>query len=108
MALDFSRLVTDLSAWLNTFAILMLIYASSCGMERAPAPVRFLSESTFSIYLFHLFFVYSVQGVVANAQDLPGPAVVLVPWFAGLIGSLSLIFAGRYLLGRNSRAILGA
>ncbi len=107
-AFDVPRTVTSYAAWLNILAILMLVSAASCGRDEIPAPIRFLSEATYPIYLFHLFFVYLAQDHIAHAQNAIDLAAVFVPWAAGLIGALAIIAVGRLLLGERSRAILGA
>jgi len=86
----------------------MLIFALTCDLKRVPRAIRFLSEATLPIYLFHLFFVYSVEGWFPHAGSAAEPIVILVLWSAGLVGSLLVIFAGRVLLGRHSRAVIGA
>jgi surface polysaccharide O-acyltransferase-like enzyme len=108
VAFDLSPVATKLSAWLNISAILMLMFVLSCGLERVPKAIRLLSEATLSIYLLHLFFVYSAEDWFPHAGSEAEPVMVLVLWTARLVGSLLVIFVGRFILGRHSRAIIGA
>ncbi len=107
-AFDVSRTATSFAAWLNILAILMLIAAASCGRSQVPGPIRFLSEATYPIYLFHLFFVYLAQDVLPHTRGVIDPVAIFGPWAAGLAGALAVIALGRALLGDRSRAIIGA
>jgi membrane-bound acyltransferase YfiQ involved in biofilm formation len=106
--LEITPVVVRLGSWFYIFSILMLICTLSCGLKRVPKPIRFLSDVTYSLYLFHLFFVYTAQDVFPHAYRALDPMGVLVPWAAGLVGALLVIMLGRRLLGRHSRTYLGA
>jgi len=67
-----------------------------------------LSDSTYTIYLFHLFFVIPLQRMLPAAAGVFDPVATFVPWLAGIAGPLALVAGGRALLGPRSRPILGA
>ena len=46
------------------------------GKRTTPRPIRFLSEVTYSIYLFHLFFMYEAQRLFPHAAGSLEPAAV--------------------------------
>jgi surface polysaccharide O-acyltransferase-like enzyme len=88
--------------------VLTLILALGAERKSGSRSVRFLSDSTYTIYLFHLFFVYSVGSLVAPAPKVFDPVAIAAPWLAGIAGPLLLAAAGRALLGRRSRSVLGS
>jgi hypothetical protein len=67
-----------------------------------------LSDSTYTIYLFHLFFVFPLQRMLPAAAGAFDPLAIGVPWLAGIAGPLALAAAGRALLGPQSRSLLGS
>ena len=94
------------AAWADVWAILALLFALSCGARRRPAALRWVSDASYGVYLLHLFFLYAVQLVFP-----PGSGValsILLPWAAGLGGSLALIAVLQRLLGPRSRDWIGA
>jgi len=97
-----------LTAWVGVWATLALLFVASCG-GRAPAPwLRWISDSTYSIYLFHLFFLYPVRELVAAQPGRVEALALIAPFAAGLGGSLLLVATAQRLLGDRSRPILGA
>jgi len=99
------RLVARSAAWLDVYAVLAFLGAAA-GLATAPRRLRALSDATYAVYLFHLFFLYAAQEALgAHAR---GAGSVLVPFAAGLAGSLALVAAGRRLLGLRARDWLGA
>jgi len=87
-----------------TFSVIALILAWF-GERRVPAPVRFLSESTFAIFLYHRFFQLLVDRYTADWHDV---ARFCALFAVGVAGGVLLSAAGRRLLGaRWSRLLLG-
>jgi surface polysaccharide O-acyltransferase-like enzyme len=82
------------------------VIASLAPAGPAPAPVRFLSEATLTIYLYHLM-VYPL--VMPQARLLLDPPLRFVLMSAlGLAFGTLVVVAGRRGLGRRSRLLLGA
>jgi surface polysaccharide O-acyltransferase-like enzyme len=96
------------AAWLDVYAILALIAVVAHGLGSSPPWLRFLSDATYAIYLFHLFFLLPVQDLLPlpNKRALLLP--IALPWLAGLAGSLALVVAARAAFGRGSRNWVGA
>ncbi len=102
-------LVADrLSAWLYIYFFVLTICVLSCGAGQVPRPIRFLSDVSYSIYLFHLFFMYPAQRFFPHAEGSLEPSAVLAPWAAGILGSFALIWIARRALGRRARTLFGA
>lgn len=95
-------------SWLSVACALLLILAVAGQRETPQRTVRFLSDSTYTIYLFHLFFVYPVQRLVPAAPGAFDPVAIGAAWVAGLLGPLALAALGRALLGGRSRTLLGS
>lgn len=93
------------AAWLDVWAILALVVVVCCGAERAPPALRWISDATYAVYLFHLFFLYATQIPFPPGR---GAASIVLPWAAGLVGSFLWIGALQRLLGRRSRDLIGA
>jgi len=96
------------AAWLDIYAILGLVWVAASRLASAPPWLRFASDATYAIYLFHLFFL-----IPAKAAFSPPPAEIawhalVIPWAIGLLGPLALVAAARALLGPRSRAVIGA
>jgi len=95
--------------WLVVACSLAVFVALGVGRETRSRTVRFLSDSTYTIYLFHLFLVYPLQRWLAPAPGAFEPLAIAPVWLAGLAGPLALAAAGRTLLGGpRSRALLGS
>ena len=96
------------AGWLQVWAIMSLLFVLTCGRERSPAPVRALSDATYAIYLFHLFFVLPTQAFLPATPDAFELVPILLPWLAGMLGSGAVIGIARVLLGRRARDLIGA
>jgi len=80
----------------------VLALATTSIAQAAPI-VRWLSDATYTIYLFHLFFVEEVL------RTLPPSAVRdIAATCAGFLGPSLIIFGMRYLFGERSRTWVGA
>ena len=95
-------------AWLNIYAILGLLFVLTCGRAGSPAPLRILSDGSYAIYLFHLFFVYGVQGYLRARHHEFDAATIALSWSAGLLGAMAVIGVMRALLGARARDAIGA
>jgi hypothetical protein len=95
-------------SWLGIYATLALLLALSFGRRGGAASLKQLSEGSYAIYLFHLLFVLPARDLSVPAPGQFEPFAVLVPWAAGLGGSLLLIALARRLLGDRSRSVIGA
>lgn len=93
--------------WASTYAIAGLLFAASCGRRVEFAPPRTLSDCSYAIYLFHLFFVLPLAPILRVPEQF-SPLALLLPWSAGIAGSLLLVFVARRLLGERSREWVGA
>jgi peptidoglycan/LPS O-acetylase OafA/YrhL len=81
------------------------VVASLAPAGRVSAPIRFLSEATLTIYLYHLL-VYPLVMPWADAR-LASPLRVALVSAAGLGFGILVAAAGRRLLGRSSRLLVG-
>src|SRR5262249_38627259 len=102
------RIVVRSAAWLDIYAILAFIALAASGAAASPRPLRALSDATYTIYLYHMFFVPLVQERIAAPPGEANAAAILLPWLAGLAGGLAVVWLGQRLLGARSRDWLGA
>ncbi len=68
-----------------------------------PGPVRWLSDATYSIFLYHLFFILAVLHF-GSGGSLAWRSAAFV---AGLAGTIGLVQLGRRWLGERARVYLG-
>ena len=102
------RLFVRSAAWLDVYAILGAIALLSRHLRRSPAWLRRVSDATYAIYLFHLFFLLPVQELVPPPLGRVSLLAIGLPWLAGIAGSLALVVAARAVLGSRSRDWVGA
>jgi len=102
------RLLVRTAAWLDVYAICGLIFVATCGRERLPAVMRSLSDMTYPIYLLHMFFVLAASDLFPPRPRHATLLPIVVPWAAGVLGSVSLIAALQAALGKRSKDWIGA
>ncbi len=101
--------LAGLFGWGSVVCTLTMLFALGAGRETRSRLVRFLSDSTYTIYLFHLFFVFSAKRWLPSPAPYAVDPLMTVPvWLIGLAGPLALAVLGRMLLGARSRALLGS
>jgi peptidoglycan/LPS O-acetylase OafA/YrhL len=101
--------LAGLCAWLNIFALVGWVFVCSSRLPDTPGAIRWLSDSTYAIYLYHIFFVLSVLELTPPMRG-PGQRVGLevAAWLAGLLGACSITHAARVLLRDRARLWIGA
>jgi peptidoglycan/LPS O-acetylase OafA/YrhL len=106
--LDGPRVFVRTAVWLDVYATCALIFAATAGRESIPTAVRYLSEASYTIYLLHIVFILVAAEFVPPTPLRTEWLPIVVPWAAGLFGSLAVIAGLRALLGRHSRDWIGA
>jgi surface polysaccharide O-acyltransferase-like enzyme len=94
------------ASWLAVYAILAWVAVAAGYLGRSPRWLRALSDATYAVYLYHLFFLYAAQE--AFGAHPRGPGSVVLPFAAGLLGSFAFVALGRRILGARARDWLGA
>jgi peptidoglycan/LPS O-acetylase OafA/YrhL len=84
-------------------AVALIATVSTSGF--ASAAVRRLSDTSFTIYLYHLPFVMLLRPVMADA---PAPVRVITLGVAGLFGALTIAEGVRRLAPHRSRWLVGS
>jgi fucose 4-O-acetylase-like acetyltransferase len=96
-------LVSSLAGFGFTLVGGAVIALVSTAVTHTPRIVRWASDATYAIYLFHLFFVEEVL------RRLPPSAVRdIAATCAGFVGPALVIFGMRRLLGERARLWVGA
>jgi peptidoglycan/LPS O-acetylase OafA/YrhL len=90
------------------YAVLSLLFVASQGRRLDARPIRYLSDASYSIYLYHLFFIEMAKPWVTAPPGEFRIAALAVPWGAALLGSVTVVSVGRVLLGSRARRWLGA
>jgi surface polysaccharide O-acyltransferase-like enzyme len=96
------------ASWFNIYASIALVFVVAAGVVSIPAWLHRLSDSSYAIYLFHLFFLYAAQVGLEAVGEVPRGVSILVSWAAGLLGGVGLVVAVRAALGARARTWLGA
>jgi len=106
--LEGPRLLVRTAAWLDVYAICALIFTATCGKQRVPTAMRYLSDTTYPIYLLHMFFVLVASDLAPPPPRHLALLPVVLPWAAGVLGSISVIAVLQAALGKRSRDWIGA
>jgi surface polysaccharide O-acyltransferase-like enzyme len=94
--------------WIYVNVFMLLIFARALGHSTRSTALCALSDSTWAIFLFHLFFVYALAAwrpLEPGVFDAFGFALL---WSGGLLGAGSFAWLASRLLGRHARVWLGA
>jgi fucose 4-O-acetylase-like acetyltransferase len=95
-------------AWLNVWASLALVYFAAAGRGASGRVTRYLSDLTYTIFLFHMFFVIPATRFIVPEPGEFDPWLLFLRWLPGVVGPIILLEAARPLLRERSRLILGA
>ena len=106
--LDGPRVFVRTATWLDVYVICALIFTAACGKARVAPPLRYLSNTSYPIYLLHFFFVLVATDLVPPPPFRTAFLPIVFPWVAGLLGSISIIAALKAVLGERSRDWIGA
>lgn len=93
--------------WLYVNLVIGLIFTVD-RLGRAAPLARVLSDSTYAVFLVHLFFIYGLAQLRPLVPDVFDWVGIGLYWAGGLFGSLALVALARRALGDRSRLILGA
>ncbi len=96
--------------YVNIYACVLGLFFLTFDCPVAPG-VRWLSEATYPIYLYHAFFIGLFQVFLAGRleQQLAVPLLGqhTLAFAGGLSGALLVVWTGRRLLGRHARLLIG-
>ncbi|MBI1816107.1 MAG: acyltransferase [Deltaproteobacteria bacterium] len=94
-----------------------VIYASVLGlfllaMDWPEQPiVRWLSDATYPIYLYHFFFIagfrYGCRDTLHQQWGLSNRVVDSITFVVGAAGALAVVYLGRRAFGRAARIVIG-
>ncbi len=105
------RFAIDAATWFAILAALALCFAASAGRNR-PGPLagslRWLSDASYPIYLFHIFFIKVAAQQIEIEQRVFEPEKLFAIWACGVVGPIAIVWLGRTLLGARSRTLIGA
>ncbi|MBP1686977.1 MAG: Acyltransferase family [Deltaproteobacteria bacterium] len=86
--------------YVGIYSIIGGLFMLTLGSSAMPA-VRWLSEATYPIYLYHYFIIAAVHHWLA--PPLRNPAAFVL----GVAGSVGIVHGGRKVLGRYARLLIG-
>lgn len=96
--------------YLNIYACILGLFLLAFDWPDVPG-VRWLSETTYPIYLYHFFFISLFRVFLADSlrQRLALPPVALnsMTLIVGLSGGLVTVWIGRWAFGRHARLVIG-
>ena len=98
-------------AWLMILTSLGFGFVLAAEREISPPlmrPLRWLSDASYPIYLFHLFFLTVAAQEIRMASRVFEPEKLFALWLCGIVGPMVIVSVGRKLLGPRSRTLLGA
>jgi fucose 4-O-acetylase-like acetyltransferase len=98
------------TAWLMILTSLGFGFVLSAEREFPPSlmrPLRWLSDASYPVYLFHLFFLTVAAQEIRMASRVFEPEKLFALWLCGMVGPIVIVSMGRKLLGPRSRILLG-
>ena len=84
-----------------------LLYVVFSAAPRLPRLVTRIGDASYFFYLFHLFFIYAAQMLLARYGVGPTLATEVVYWAVAALGCVVLASALKAALGASARRILG-
>lgn len=96
-------LAANLAGWLNTLVVGAVVALASSSVTRTSSVVRFVSDASYTFYLYHLFFVREVQRALP-----PSTVSEVTAWSAGMLGPCLIVLGSRRVLGPRARKWVGA
>lgn len=101
-------LIQQLGAWLQIFCVVALIGTLFTGRTITSPLFAKISDATYAMYLFHLFFLFVVQSFLPYPEGEFAPHLILARFVPTLIGVFLFIQFAKRSLGPHSRFWLGA
>jgi surface polysaccharide O-acyltransferase-like enzyme len=96
--------------YLNIYACILGLFLLAFDWPDVPG-VRWLSEATYPIYLYHFFFISLFRVFLADSLRqrlaLPPAALNSMALVVGLSGGLVTVWIGRWVFGRHARLVIG-
>ena len=105
------RMAVSTVAWLTIFVTLALLFVVSVERDLPAAclrPLGWLSDASYPLYLFHLFFLSLVAREIQMNRGQFEPGKLFAIWCCGVAGPIALVWLGRRVLGPRSRLLFGA
>jgi surface polysaccharide O-acyltransferase-like enzyme len=95
------------AVWALVYVSCGLLFALGTGRQTRSAALRWLSDTSYAVFLFHLFVLLPLTDVV-QGLGLPALGRVALLWLASLAASLLFVMGMQRLLGARSRSWIGA
>lgn len=92
---------------LYIFICITLLIIAGMWTTKFQAGIQFVSNCSYGIYLLHFPFVQACQMVYPELSVDYSFVYAFVSWFAGIAGSILIIFIVQKLSGRYSRYLVG-
>jgi surface polysaccharide O-acyltransferase-like enzyme len=101
---------TPVQLHIQLHVVLMIVLLLALGTRGLPGrrAVEFLSRNTYGVFLIHLPFVRSFQGLFPRITWDFSPLHSIGAWGAGVVGSLLVIVLAKLVLGRYSPHVVGS
>jgi surface polysaccharide O-acyltransferase-like enzyme len=96
------------SAWLGIWVVLATVWLAGIRAKGSPPWLARVSDLTYAIFLYHLFFVLPLRQAMPLPSGALAPVPLLVPWIVGCVAPALLAVLARAVLGARSRLVFGA
>lgn len=95
-------------AWAGVWVLLALVTLATVGRTTRSPVVRWLSDASYAIYLFHLFGLQIVRAAMPMPPGAADAASIVTAWAVGIAGALLVVGAARSVHPQRAREIVGA
>lgn len=93
--------------WMSAYALTAGVFALTWNKQSTPTIIRFLSDSTYTVYLYHIFFVLAFKAWASPAPRAFEPGIIAATWLSGFFGALAILLLVRVTAGERSRLLVG-
>jgi peptidoglycan/LPS O-acetylase OafA/YrhL len=94
--------------WEYHYAVIALLFVAACHTQRSGKLVRFLSDSSYAIFLIHPAWITAADQLLGITKIEAAIPATLTRLTIGLFGAIGVMFSVQRLAPRLSRDLIGA
>jgi membrane-bound acyltransferase YfiQ involved in biofilm formation len=95
------------AVWIDVYVTIALLFVLSTRWRTVPQPVRFLSDVSYAVYLYHLLVIYAGWNPDDGVPAAHGATAALAAWSLGLAVPIVVAVTLRRVIGARARVVFG-
>lgn len=96
------------ASWLQIPVMIAAVFSLTCGVRHMPTFLIRISEATYAIYLYHMFFLLPAEPYLRFPIYVLDPTILASRVAIGIVCPFLMIVAAKRLLKDKARLLLGA